>query len=359
MASTEYQARHVFHAPTSGWDRIHAWREATGEPAFVWGRGSMGSEGRFFGSVKRDFANWLEATGPATLTVYHDGAGADAIGAMDPAANKVLFLHHWFPRWERNFDWTIRCTGKVLVGHPSMVERLRSRYGWIPERFIHTVPQPALQTSLKGGDGSGAKARTGIWLHGKNWRRHGNRLRSIADRWPADAGELEILVTGAGRPGWSRKNGILWSANLPFEFALHRLHTWDSTLLLNDYALDAPWLLDALRLGCFPLVPDGDGVAGRAGWDADNAPKPYPWGDVVAAAELLTGWRTERDALLEGFRGWVEAVQPEPATFQSAWSWAKAAILDQRAPKLRQRRAVAGWQPVGWYERIQRMRAGI
>lgn len=361
MASTEVQARHVFHAPTAGWDRIHAWQEATAEPVFVWGRDDGFSRGRFFSSIKRDYGLWLEATKAAPLTIYHDGGGVDALGAMDPNAHKILFLHQFFPRWERQFDWNIRLTGRVMVGHASLAAVVRERFGWIPERFILPVPQPVLGAEERQPAGSGSGKRTGIWLQGQPWRRFGNRLRSIVDRWPAEAGQLEILTSGKGRPGWARKDHVIWSADLPFQFTLYRLHTWDSTLLLNDYGLDAPWLMAALELGCFPLVPDGEGVARTSEWDDDCAPRPYPWGDIPAAIGLLQEWRKARDSLEPAFLAWKNELlggNRAGAEFTRTWTAAKRTVLEQRPPKLRPRKATGGWQPVSWYERIQRLRTG-
>ena len=361
MVANIIQARHVFHPATSGWDRVHAWQEATAEPVFVWGRNSGASDGLFFQSVKRDYRKWLEATSSAPITVYHDGVGVDALGPLDPNAHKVLYQHCWFPRWERNFEWTIRCTGKVLVGHESFIGNIRQKYGWIPERFIQSSKEPDLKMTGTGNEGTGAKARTGIWLHGRPWRRSGNRLRAIVDRWPAEAGQLEIVVSGAGRPGWSKKDHVVWSANRPMEFALHRLHTWDSTLLLNDYALDSPWLKIAMGMDCFPMIPDGEAPTRTPEWLADSAPQTYPWGDTPAAVKLLKGWRTEREDLLGNFREWVQGldgISRGDADFTSSWAQAKSNILDQRSPQLRSRRALGGWQPVAWYERIQRLRAG-
>ena len=361
MASKEVQARHVFHAPTAGWDRIHAWQEATGEPAFVWGRDGGHSQGRFFRTVKGDFRLWLEATKALPITVYHDGAGVDAMGALDANAHKLLFMHHWTPRWERQFDWNIRFTGRLLVSHDAQIQAVRQRFGWIPERFILPVPQPMLQKEEAKSEGSGPGQRTGIWLHGLPWRRFGNRLRSIIDRWPAEAGQLEIIASGKGRPAWSKKDHVVWSGELPFQFALFRLHTWDSTLLLQDYTLDSPWLLEALERGCFPLVPDGDGLARMGGWSDDSAPRPYPWGDVPAAIELLQQWRRDKETLLPDFLKWRDSLlarHRSGGSFISTWNGTKATILEQRAPKLRRAKAIANWQPIGWYERIQRLRAG-
>ena len=361
MASEELQARHVFHAPTTGWDRIHAWQETAREPVFVWGTGSGHNEGRFFSSVKRAFRLWLEATNGASITIYHDGAGVDALGALDDCPHKILFLHHWFSRWERNFEWAIRCSGKVLVGHPDHIGKLRQRFGWIPERFIQAIPQPVLQMAPSPSEGGGAKQRTGIWLHGRPWRRHGNRLRAIIDRWPADAGQLEIISSGKGCPSWAKKDHITWSTNLPLEFALYRLHTWDSTLLINDYSLDAPWLMAALGLDCFPLIPEGDGISRNSGWNLDSAPRPYPWGDIPAVIDLLANWRNEKDKLLGDFRSWVDTIQEQQLPgdgFPAEWNQVKGSILGQRAPNLRPRKAISSWQPVAWYERIQRLRAG-
>ena len=362
MATEEVQARHVFHAPTTGWDRIHAWRETTGEPVFVWGRHSKAVIGPFFRSVKHAFRQWVEKR-PADLTLYHDGMGADALGPLDPAAHKVLFLHHWFPRWERHFDWNLRCTGKALVGHPALVQTLHERFAWIPERFIESIPQPLVETSLGDGTGTGpTRPRTGIWLFGQDWRRRGNRLRSIADQWPAEAGELEFIVDGRGQPGWARREGLIWNRDMPFEFALLRMHTWDATLLLNDYAFDAPWLQQALALDCFPLIPEGEGLARTPAWEAEAAPSPYPWGNFKEAVRLLGQWREEKRELLPDFRQWRDSLLAEhrsgPA-FHAQWAAVKQGLLEQRPPRLRKRRPAPGWQLLSWYERIQRLRMGV
>lgn len=364
MAAREIQARHVFHAPTSGWDRIHAWQEATGEPAFIWGRHSGMVEERFFGALKRAFRRWVvrEAAG-APVTVYHDGIGADALGPLDPASHKVFFLHTCFPRWERHFEWLLRHTGLVMVGDADLVSPLRERFGWIPERFIHPVPQPLLagQEDLEPHP-ERASRRTGIWLHGSSWRRHGNRLRSVVDRWNPEAGELEI-ITGPGKaPRWARRDAVRWTAGMPFEFAQHRLFTWDSTLLLNDFSLDRPWLLRALAIGCFPLVPDGGSPVHSGPWELDAAPQRYPWGDLAAALDLLQQWRRQRADLMPAFQRWAGnllARHPESGAFRRHWEATKARVLDQRPPGLRRKRPAPDWEPVAWYERVQRLREGV
>jgi hypothetical protein len=357
-------ARHVFHAPTSGWDRIHAWGEATGEPAFVWGRGSGAHDRRWFGALKRAFRSWLEeGDADCRITFYHDGIGADALGPLDPAPHKVLVQHHWFPRWERNFEWLLRCTGKVMVATPEHAARLHEQFAWIPERFIHAVVPPRLSgpEALPGAPAA-AGQRTGVWLHGQRWRRHGNRLRAVVDRWTEGAGQLEIITDGGGAPRWARAGKVVWNTGMPFEFALQRLFTWDAVLLLNDFSLDAPWLLRALELGCFPLVPDGGGPARGAAWQADSAPRPYAWGDTAEAVELLRQWRADQARLLPAFRAWAHALveaHPARAGFADEWEEHKSALLAQRVPRLRARRPAASWRLVGWYERVQRLRAGL
>ncbi len=363
------KARHIFHSETSGTDRALAWREATGEPAFVWGSRAGIVQGVFFKSVKREFQRWLQATKEAEITIYHDAAGVDALGPLDPCPQKVIFQHHWFPRWDRNFEWQIRCAGKALLSDPELVTRLHQRFSWIPERYLYCVPQPVLPDSLSGKERKAPGRRTGIWLHGRQWKQYGNRLRAFVDRWPAEAGELEIIVDGKGRPGWSRKDHLTWSAGMPLEFALYRLYTWDSTILLNDYTLDSPWLLQALALDCFPLVPDGEGLARTGTWDVDAAPTPYPWGDTAAAIGLLGQWRESREQLLPEFHRWRnELLRRQMADrllgnsdpgWMEHWEQTKDRILTRNPPKLRQRKPVSGWTPVRWYERVQRLRAGV
>ncbi|MGC9452343.1 MAG: hypothetical protein ACP5I4_12955 [Oceanipulchritudo sp.] len=363
MSLKTISARHVLHVPTSGTDRLHAWREATGEPFFVWGTGSGEVEGSLFLPVKAYFRRWLEATGEASLTIYHDGAGSDALGPMDPCPAKVFFLHQWFPRWENHFEWLIRCTGKVLVGHPDLAGRLGERFAWVPKSHVQAIRGPVVRIGESLHEsGHGGKPRTGIWLHGIPWRRHGNRLRAILDRWSPEQGELEVVANGRARPRWSRGDSIVWSMNLPFQFALYRLFTWDSVLLVNDFSLDAPWFLRALELGCFPLVPQGEGIARTHEWQAPGAPQPYPWGDIGAAQELLRQWRTDRKALLPAFREWVATTRGhdgEPAGFSTRWKSAKEALLAHRAPALKRRKPAPAWYPVPLYERIQRLRAGL
>jgi hypothetical protein len=207
-----------------------------------------------------------------------------------------------------------------------------------------------------------AKQRTGIWLHGKRWRPYGNRLRAILDRWPDDAGELEIITEGGAAPRWSRKPAFIWNTGMPFEFALQRIFTWDSTLLLNDFTLDSPWLLRALALRCFPLVPDGESPARSGPWRDDSAPRPYEWGDTADAVRLLGEWRAAKDSLLPEFAKWADSVlshHPASEDFPEQWNACKAHFLDQRVPKLRKRRPISSVHPVGWYERVQRLRAGF
>lgn len=363
MALAETQARHVFHAPSTGLDRIHAWREATGEPTFIFGRYSGMHEARLFGGIRGPFGDWIAGTGDsATMTVYHDGIGADALGPLDPAPHKVFACHHWYPRWQNHFEWQLRCTGKVLLGEPGLAGAIRERFAWIPERFMVSVPQPLLAATEDTEKRSAPPQRTGIWLHRKRWRRHGNRLRSIVDRWQPAVGELEIITEGGGPPGWAKRPNIIWNTGMPMEFALYRLYTWDSVLLLHDYALDAPWLLRALSLDCFPLVPDGESPAFGPAWREKSAPSPYDWGDISSAISLLGEWRKHKTELLADFQEWRErllAGHRSGKAFCRDWAACKAALAEQRPPKLRERKPLAGWMPLSWYERVVRLRTGV
>ena len=359
MGSKEPVARHVVHPATSGTDRVHAWQEASGEPFFIWGSGSAGAGGFFFRQIKREFSNWLEKTRDASLTIYHDGMAADALGPLDSSDNKVLLLHGWSPRWEKNFEWMLRCTGKVLVGDPCLKRVVRDKFPWIPDKYIQSIVDPCLPAAMPEG-GTGAGNRTGIWLHGLKWRRFGNRLRSIVDHWSEPAGQLEIVATGKA-PSWSKKPFVRWSPDMPFHFALMRLYTWDSCLLLNDYSLDQPWLMRALQLGCFPIVPEGSAHALNPAWGEDSAPKPYEWGDIDAAIGLVGQWRNKREGLRHQFQAWTQSVvsRHDPARFAPEWKFAKEQLLQSRPPKLRPRKAAGGFIPVAWYERVQRLRAGL
>ncbi len=354
--------RHVFHLPGCGQDMAAAWRAATGEPVFVWGRAAGAVTGLTFGPVRRAFAAWLRESAQAGLTVYHDGAGADALGPLDPAAHKVLFLHRWTPRWESCVEWFVRCTGKVLTGHAEGAAVLHQRFPWIPERFIGAVPEPPLAEAVVPPPARTGLPRTGIWLHGRDWRNHGNRLRSIADHWGPRLGELEMIVHGNGHPAWARRHGILWSRGLPLDAALGRLDQWDSVLVLDDFALDAPWLVRALARGCFPLVPAGDNPARPAAWSAPDAPAPYPWGDAGAALDRLRQWRAADAATRARFQDWCGPFAETDARlreFRSAWAAVKERFASQHPVRLRRRRPAPVWYPLGWYERILRLRQGL
>lgn len=364
MPDPGIQARHVFHIPTTGWDRLHAWQEGTAEPVFIWGSGSGLGESRFFGDLKKTFGKWIEGTGGANaLTVYHDGVGADALGSLDPAPHKVIALHSFYSRWQRHFEWQLRSTGRVLLGNLDQVVELKRCFPWIPERFLHHVPEPLLSDheTQPRAEGSGPKVRLGIWLHGANWKRHGNRLRSIVDRWSPGDGELEMVLAKGQPPSWAKKDGVRWSTDLPFAFAVMRLFTWDSTLLLNDFHLDAPWLMRALSLGCFPLVPDGENVALHPHWEAEAAPQRYPWGNITGALELLREWREAREQLQPAFTAWAQELlaKRSPSTrFSEIWVPAREALVNQRPPKLGKRRAPSSFTPIAWYERLLRLRLG-
>lgn len=361
MSATTPVARHVFHPATSGTDRVMAWQEATGEPVFSWGRRSGQVDSYFFGPVKRKFRDWIESTKHAELTIYHDGMGADVLGPLDTCERKVFYLHSWFPRWEKNFEWLIRCTGRLMVTGDHRLDALVSRFAWIPGKYRLTAPEAGISDTLTGsGKGSGHKRRTGIWIHGKSWKSHGNRLRSIFDKWSPETGEIEVIAQGRAVPDWAGKDHIKWIKNLPLEFALMRLHTWDSTLLLNDFNLDAPWLFRALELGCFPLVPDGESIAHGGLWKEDFAPKPYDWGNFGSAIEILEKWRNCDDQDRSSYQEWVDQMRDfrgDREAFAMQWKGAKEMVVNHRSPNLRKRRPVADLFPVGLYENIQRMRA--
>lgn len=321
------------------------------------------NEGICFGRLRRSFRRWIGKTGDAApVTVYHDGMGAEALGALDTSPNKVYAFHQWFPNWERHFEWQLRATGLVVSENVQAQATLRERFAWIPERFIVPLSPPRLPLPEKmAPHGEKERHRTGIWLQGKPWRRHGNRLRSLADRWGDASGQLEIVCEGARKPAWAEHEKVVWSAGLPFELALYRLFTWDSVLLLDDYSLASPWFLQALALDCFPLVPDGESPARAGIWKDEAAPRPYAWGDPKSAIALLEEWRARRKDLFPAFRAWRDQLleaYPLTSEFTLAWAETLRSLKELRPPRLRQRKPLAGWFPLAWYERVLRMRTG-
>jgi hypothetical protein len=171
-----------------------------------------------------------------------------------------------------------------------------------------------------------------------------------------------VIANGKGCPSWAKKENVIWSMELPVDFALYRLYTWDSTLLLNDYSLDCPWLKRALELDCFPVIPEGEGIARTPTWRADSAPRGYPWGEMDKAAALVTEWRQGKRNLLPAFRGWRSSLSQSNLSgeaFTGEWDRVKTELLGQKASRLRKRKPVPFWYPVAWYERVARLRAGL
>ena len=352
------QARHVLHLPSSGEDRARAYAAVTGEPVFRWG-GPVGPS-PFVGGVQRAFRQWLRVHDEAVVTIYHDGVGADALGPLDPCQRKVLFQHRWPPAWERAFNFFIRGTGKVLVEDENAQARIRNVFAWIPDRYFHEVPPvrlPALVEPTVPGENEFV---TGIWLQDQRWRLFGNRLRSLADRWPPELGVLELIVSTGAEPRWARKNGVRWISGLGFEAARRRASRWRAVLLFQDEDLLAPWLLEIVRGGAFPLLPDSERGIVPPSWNDEDAPEPYPWGDMPIALERLRQWREAEDWQRSAFRAWADrlpGLEPK-AWLENHWWPALARFADQRAPRLRKRRPCCFLYPLRWYERMLRLRAG-
>lgn len=349
------------HGPTVGEDRVRAWSAATGERVFVWGSGW--GNGRTVGAVRRAFGKWQREEEAGGMTIYHDGVGADFLGALDTSRQKIYAVHSRPPRWERAFDFFIRCTGKVMTGSDAGKALLRERFGWIPERYIAVVAPPVWsgreqkRTDEEGTEGK----RCGIWLRGGNWRVLGNRLRALVDRWGETDGELEIMVGGGKQPKWAKRPGVRWRSGLEVEAAMERLGRWEGVLLWQDFDLEAPWLLAALARGAYVMVPEGEGRAAVSGWEAESAPRPYAWGDAGGALERWREWQTAEAAVKMAYREWGkrQVERSEGDWVGREWSPSVERLMAQRVPRLSRRRGGAGWVPVWWYERVLRLRSGI
>ena len=356
MPSAQPQARHVIHVPTSGEDRARAYAETCGEPVFRWGGGAGPSY--FLGGVKAAFRHWLRQSGDAVLTVYHDGVGADALAPLDPCERKILFQHCWPPGWERAFDLFIRGTGKVLVEDPLALERIRNVFGWIPERYLQQVDPVPLPPMAPGGAGN-REVVTGIWLQDRSWRRYGNRLRSIADHWNRDLGILELIVAAGRPPRWAAKESVRWRSGIAFEEARRQARRWQAVFLLNDEDMLAPWLLDVMAAGAFPLFPDSERGTLPEVWKEVEAPVPYPWGDIPAAIDRLRQWQNAEPGLTEAYHAWTAKLPLPEGThwLREHWRPALETFAGQRAPRLRKRRPCCSLYPLRWYERLLRLRS--
>lgn len=355
MSGTKIQARHVFQGEWGAAER-EVWAAATGEPSFHWGHGS--GRWRWVCGEQKRFAGWVETHGGSeALTFYHDGAGADVLGAWDPSPHKVLLMHRWPPRWERYVDWYLRHTGRLAVGSAALREAVQERFAWIPERYLGLFPTARLaETPCP----AHLERRTLVWLWGQPWRACGNRLRAALEMW-GSKGQAVLVVGGEGRrPLWAKGPGVTWESGLSFGEALAHAGTCDSVLMLNDFALQAPWIHDWVHGGLFLLVPDGGSPSRSGEWVEESAPRSYEWGNMEAAMALLLSWRSASAEERAAYRDWAgRAAQGESgALFEAEWERFKSGLWHQRAPKLGRLKARPSCFPVAWYRRIDRLRCG-
>lgn len=356
MSGTKIQARHVFQGESGAAER-EIWSAATGEPCFHWGHGSGGW--RWVCGEQKRFAEWVEAHGGSeALTFFHDGAGADVLGAWDPSPHKVLLMHRWTPRWERYIDWHLRYTGRLAVASAALREGLLERFAWIPGRYVAVFPSPIPAMTIFP---EPLEKQTLIWLWGQAWKASGNRLRAALDVWGSH-GEAVVVVVGGegGRPTWAAGPRVTWESGLSFRDALARAGTCDSVLMMNDFGMQAPWIMDWIRHGLFFLAPDGESPSRTGPWVDESAPRPYEWGNMEAAMALLQSWRDAPEGERLAYRQWAErAVRTEAAvSFEAQWDAFKESLWHQRAPKLGNRKAHRRMFPVAWYKRIDRLRRG-
>lgn len=355
MSGTKIQARHVFQGESGAAER-EVWGEATGEPCFHWG-GNREASWRSIAAVQSRFTEWVEAHGGAeALTFYHDGAGADVLAAWDPSPHKVLAMHRWPPRWERYCDWHIRYTGRLAVAGQDLREAVRERFAWIPERYVHVFPTPEATETPR----ERFQRKTLIWLWGQSWKACGNRLRAALDHWGGQ-GQAVLIIGGEGaHPAWAAGSLVEWQSGLTFRDALEQASTCDSVLLLSDFALQAPWLKAWVRRGMFVLLPDGDSPSRCGEWLDASAPRPYDWGDMEAAIVLLQSWRSATERERSAYREWAERSLSlgERNDFWSEWEHFKATLWHQKAPRIGIHKARRSLVPVGWYNRVDRLRRG-
>lgn len=354
MSNKKLQARHVFQGGVDE-DSAELWREATGEPCFVWG---VGRGSKSLMSVQGAFCEWLRHPNTsADLTLYHNGAGTDFLSPWDPAPHKVLMLDRWPSRWERYLDWHLRYTGRVAVPNKSLQEAVKERFRWIPDRYVHVFPTPSVSTLRV--PPLGRSERTVIRLSEEGWRGYKSRLKALSKVWSEGGYSLLILLPAGAKANWSHEKVEVRSGVAPSD-AWRTALSCDSVLVLNDFELDTPWVTSLLRSGLFPLFPEGESPARSGGWLEAGAPEGYSWGDPLSALERLKAWRERAVSESRTYASWVERTFSDPAgnDFQRAWQDLKARVIEQRAPKLRDWKAKRRWMPLNWYRRIDRLRRG-
>lgn len=354
----------MFHLPTAGEDRLQAWAVATGEPAFAWG--APGCRYAWAAGLQRAFARWANAH-PAPLTIYHDGFGADLLSPLDTATHKVLLPHLWGPRWRTVLAWQLRCTGKLIVHSAAAADALQTAFGWIPQRFIQVVSEPALTLTAPAPTvrsappaASTAGPLAGIWLQGRSWRLFGDRLRALLDRWTTQAGTLQIVCSGPAVPRWGRCAGVDWVQGASLADALPLLRSWQAAILFQDFDLSAPWLNLALQQGAYVIRPEGEHPDAAGLWAEDGAPTPVPWGDVAAILARLSEVRPLSEPQQRSYRAWTAQVIAGscPEAFRTSYHAACVQLLAQRPVRLRPRPSIS-LQPMAWYRLLHRLRSGM
>lgn len=354
MSNKKLQARHVFQGGVDD-DSVEMWRNATGEPCFVWG---VGGGLKTLMAVQSAFGDWLKNPNTsADLTLYHNGAGADFLSAWDPAPHKILMLDRWPSRWERYLDWHLRYTGRVAVSNESLLEVVKSRFQWIPDRYLHVFPTPSVSTvTVPVVD---RVERTVIRLSEEGWRRYKGRLKALSTGWNESGYSLLILLPSGAKMNWT--NGTVEArSGVALSDAWRTALCCDSVLVLNDFELDTLWVKSLLKSGLFPLFPEGESPARTGGWLEAGAPEGYSWGDSLSALERLKAWRERAASETRTYATWVESTFSDLTDneFQSAWQGFKDRLSEQRAPKLREWKAKRLWTPLPLYKRIDRLRRG-
>lgn len=261
------------------------------------------------------------------ISVYHDGWGIDLLADLDAAAHKVLYLHGFYPYWERHLAFAIRFASGLAVPYEALKEWILKTFPWIPERFVLVWPLPVKDPPASPLPSSTPVA--GIWLRSgfRDW----NRLRSAVDRLRGEFSHISIQCVFEGR-------------KIPRTLASCRVDpeeskNWNILFQLQDWIPVAIERLYLAEQGTLCLLPDGDifealGETSLPHYSYGN------WADLGVALERLLQEGPDPRKGLEAHLGDASLNKFEEGL---------ETLINRRSLRIHRTSPRRQWRPLRWY----------